>query len=92
MRFQNRFGYSAGFYYTPAFYDFLILLKDVISSNKGLRGSDLVKAMRFDGKRTGMSGTFSVKTSKDGVYSYSFPIAVYKVNDHNISVDEVINF
>ena len=91
-KFQSRFGYSAGFYYTPAFYDFLVLLKDVIRSNKNLRGSDLVKAMRFDGKRTGVSGSYSVKVSKDGVYSYSFPIAVYRVNDNNVSVDEIINF
>lgn len=91
-KFLKRFGHSAGFYYTPAFYDFVVLLKDIISSNKTLRGADLVKAMRFDGTRTGASGRYSVKVSKEGVYSYSFPIGVYRVLDNSVAVDEVINF
>jgi hypothetical protein len=91
-RFYSRFGPSAGFYYTPAFYDFLVLLKDVISRNQTLRGADLVKAMRFDGVRTGASGSYSLKVSQKGVHSYSFPIGVYRVRDGGVSVDEVINF
>lgn len=91
-KFFSRYGHSAGFYYTPAFYDFVVLLKDIISSNKALRGRELVKAMHFDGKRTGASGSYSVKVSKDGVYSYSFPIGVYRVLDTGVVIDEVINF
>jgi len=91
-KFFSRYGHSAGFYYTPAFYDFVVLLKDVIRSNKTLRGVDLVKAMHFDGKRTGVSGSYSVKVSKEGVYSYSFQIGVYRVRDTGVVVDEVINF
>lgn len=91
-KFFKRFGHSAGFYYTPAFYDFLVLLKDVLRNNKTLRGADLVKAMRFEGTRTGASGSYSVKVSKEGVYSYSFPIGVYRVGEAHVAVDEVINF
>ncbi len=91
-KFFSRYGHSAGFYYTPAFYDFVVLLKDVMRSNKTLRGADLVKAMHFDGRRAGASGSYSVKVSKDGVYSYSFPIGVYRVLDTGVAVDEVINF
>jgi ABC-type branched-subunit amino acid transport system substrate-binding protein len=88
--FEARFGESPGFYYTPAFYDFMVLLKDVMSGNPDLRGADLVKAMRFDGKREGASGTFSVKVSKDGVCSYSFPIAIYRVVNKKITIEELV--
>jgi hypothetical protein len=92
MKFFKRYGHSAGFYYTPAFYDFLVLLKDIINGNRTLRGADLVKAMRFDGKRVGASGSYSVKVSKDGVYSYSFPIGIYRVLETGVSIDDVISF
>jgi ABC-type branched-subunit amino acid transport system substrate-binding protein len=88
--FRARFGESPGFYYTPAFYDFMVLLKDVLGANPDLRGADLVKLMRFDGKREGASGTFSVKVSKDGVYSYSFPIAIYRVVNNKTTIEEVV--
>lgn len=91
-RFESKYGYSAGFFYTPAFYDFLILLADIIGKNPELRGIDLVKAMRFKGERSGVSGKYSVKVSDEGVHSYSFPISVYKVNKGGVEVDQVINF
>lgn len=91
-KFESRYGESAGFYYTPAFYDFLMLLRDTVSKNPASRGMDLVNALHFSGKRHGVSGEFSVKQSKDGVYSYSFPIVVYRLNGNNVTVDQVISF
>lgn len=90
--FENKYGQSAGFYYTPAFYDFLMLLKDTVANKSSLRGIELVRAMHFSGERSGVSGKYSVKVSKDGVYSYSFPIFVYKLSGGKVSVDQVINF
>ncbi len=91
-RFESKYGHSAGLFYTPAFYDFMVLLEDTITANKNLRGLDLVNALHFKGERVGVSGKYSVKTSKDGVHSYSFPIAVYKASKTGISVDDVIQF
>ena len=91
-RFESRFGKSAGFFYTPAFYDFFHLLRDTVKSSPGLRGLDLVRALRFKGTREGVSGRYTVKVSSDGVYSYSFPIAVNRVNNNAITVDETIEF
>ena len=91
-KFESRYGHSAGLYYTPAFYDFLSLLRDTITHNKSLRGLDLVNALHFKGERDGVSGKYSVKSSKEGVYSYSFPIAVYKLSKHGITIEDVINF
>lgn len=91
-KFESKYGHSAGLYYTPAFYDFVNLLEDTVTGNKSLRGLDLVNALHFKGEREGVSGKYSVKSSKDGVYSYSFPIAVYKVSNNGIAVEDVINF
>jgi ABC-type branched-subunit amino acid transport system substrate-binding protein len=91
-RFESRYGHSGGLYYTPAFYDFVKLLEDTITIDKSLRGLDLVNALHFKGEKEGISGKYSVKVSKEGVYSYSFPIAVYKVSKDGIAVEDVINF
>ena len=90
-RFERRYGHSAGLYFTPGFYDFIKLLADTITADKGLRGLELVNALHFKGKREGISGEYSVKVSKQGVHSYSFPIAVYKVSKDGITVEDVIN-
>lgn len=92
IRFENKYGFSAGFYYTPAFYDFLVLLKDTLHTRKDLRGLPLIDGLRFEGDRTGVSGKFSVKRSPKGVYSFSFPIGVYRVENNKIAVDETIHF
>ena len=91
-RFESKYGHSGGLYYTPTFYDFVSLLKDTITTDKSLRGIDLVNALHFKGEKEGISGKYSVKVSKEGVYSYSFPIAVYKVSKNGIAVEDVINF
>lgn len=92
-RFEDKFGYSAGFFYTPAFYDFLNLLHDTVSSDSSLRKMDLIKAMRFSGERQGVSGKYSLKVSREGVHSYSFPISIYKVNrDNTVVVEDTITF
>lgn len=91
-KFEKAYGFSAGFFYTPAFYDFINLVNDIIKSNPNLRGLDLVNAMHFKGKRSGVSGEYSVKTSSKGVFSYSFPIAIYKTNQQSVNVEEIINF
>jgi ABC-type branched-subunit amino acid transport system substrate-binding protein len=91
-RFESKYGHSGGLYYTPTFYDFVNLLKDTITTDKSLRGIDLVNALHFKGEKEGISGKYSVKVSKEGVYSYSFPIAVYKVSKNGIAVEDVINF
>lgn len=91
-KFESKYGHSAGLYYTPAFYDFVNLLEDTISGNKSLRGLDLVNALHFKGEREGVSGKYLVKSSRDGVYSYSFPIAVYKISKDGIIVEDVFNF
>jgi hypothetical protein len=44
-KFESKYGHSAGLFYTPAFYDFLVLLEDTITANKNLRGLDLVNAL-----------------------------------------------
>jgi hypothetical protein len=90
--FEKKYGYSAGLYYTPAFYDFMVLLKDTVAANRKLRGLNLVDALHFKGEREGVSGRYSVKISKDGVHSYSFPIGVYKVSNNGPVVEDVINF
>lgn len=90
--FHGQHGHSAGFMYTPAFYDFLVLLKDVVSSNPTARGEALVSLMRFSGKRTGVSGSYSVKVAANGVHTYSFPISVYQVGDNAVTAVETINF
>lgn len=91
-RFEEKYGQTAGFFYTPAFYDFFMLLADVISKNSQLRGLDLTKAMRFGGERSGVSGKYAMKVSEKGVHSCSFPIAIYKVTRDGPVVDEVMNF
>ncbi len=91
-RFEKQFGYSAGFFYTPAFYDFANLLADVIKTAPAARGTELVKAMRFTGSREGVSGKYSVKVSEQGVHSYSFPIAIYRVDAGQTVVEEIIEF
>jgi ABC-type branched-subunit amino acid transport system substrate-binding protein len=91
-RFESKYGHSGGLYYTPTFYDFVSLLKDTITTDKSLRGIDLVNALHFKGEKEGISGKYSVKVSKEGVYSYSFHIAVYKVSKNGIAVEDVINF
>lgn len=91
-KFESNYGHSAGFYYTPAFYDFMVLLKDTIAKDGGLRGLDLVNEMHFKGEREGVSGKFSVKISGEGVYSYSFPISVYKVSRPRVVIQDVITF
>jgi len=90
-QFEQAYGPSAGFYYTPAFRDFISLLEDTVSSQGALRGLQLVDALRFKGEREGVSGRYSVKRSKDGVYSYSFPIAVYKVSKNGVTVEDVFS-
>mgnify|MGYP006277923769 CR=1 FL=1 len=91
-RFESKYGYSAGLFYTPGFYDFMVLLADTITANTNLRGLDLVTALHFKGEREGVSGKYSVKLSKDGVHSYSFPIAVYRASKAGTTVDDVIHF
>ncbi len=91
-KFEKRYGPSGGFYYTPAFYDFLTLLKDTLVRNDKLRGTELVDALHFSGERTGVSGKFSVKVSKDGVYSYSFPMFIYQIAGDKVVIEEVVNF
>ena len=91
-RFEDRFGYSGGFFYTPAFYDFLNLLTDITADQQNLKGESLVNAMRFSGTRVGVSGKYSLKISKKGVHSYSFPIAVYQVKEGKTLVEQVIEF
>ena len=90
--FENKYGYSAGFFYTPAFYDFLNLLTDTFNNNGKISGEELVKALRFSGEREGVSGKYKVKISEKGVYSISFPIAVYKFHKGETSVEEIYNF
>jgi ABC-type branched-subunit amino acid transport system substrate-binding protein len=80
-RFEEAYGYSAGFFYTPACYDFVMLLKDTVKKNSDLRGLELVNAMRFEGERKGVSGTYHVKQSPGEVFSYSFPIGLYEVEN-----------
>lgn len=89
-KFFSRYGYSAGFYYTPAFYDFLVLVKDVVKKEPSARGIDLVNLMRFKGTRTGVSGAYSLKISEGGVHSYSFPIGIYKVHNNEPVTLEII--
>ncbi len=48
--------------------------------------------MHFSGVRSGVSGNYSVKVSSDGVYSYSFPIAIYRVSGDTAVVEQVISF
>ena len=96
-KFEARFGYSAGFFYTPAFYDFLKLVLDSMKNDPGLRGLKLVEAMRFAGSREGVSGEYKVKQSDSGVYSYSFPISVYKVSANklggtSVTIDQKFTF
>ena len=91
-KFESEYGISAGFYYTPAFYDFMTLLEDTVVNKPNLRGLDLVNALHFKGERNGVSGKYSVKLSDDGVYSYNFPIAVYKVSTQGITVEDVFDF
>jgi ABC-type branched-subunit amino acid transport system substrate-binding protein len=90
--FHQRYGHSAGFMYTPAFYDFLVLLKDIVNSNPAARGKELVHLMHFSGNRAGVSGTYSVKVAANGVYTYSFPISVYQVGENAVTVAETIHF
>jgi ABC-type branched-subunit amino acid transport system substrate-binding protein len=91
-KFERKHGYSAGVMYTPAFYDFITLLSDTLGEQKNLRGLELIKAMRFTGKRSGVSGSYSLKVSAKGVHSYSFPIFVYKTSKGQVSVEEEIIF
>ncbi len=92
IAFENAYGRSAGFYYTPAFYDFMTLLNDTMKGNQGLRGLELVKAMHFQGAREGVSGRYAVKLSTNGVHSYSFPIGIYRVSKGGLQLDDVISF
>lgn len=80
-RFEMAYGYSAGFFYTPACYDFVMLLLDTIKANPQLRGLELVNALRFEDEREGVSGPYFVKKSPDNVFSYSFPIGLYEVEN-----------
>lgn len=90
--FSSTYEVSAGFYYTPAVYDFFALLCDTLSARSNLRGLDLVDALHFKGTREGASGRYSVNVSAEGVHSYNFPIAVYKVSTQGITVEDVIEF
>ncbi len=91
-KFESKFGNSPGFFYTPAFYDFCMLLKDTITKEPTARGIELIKALRFTGERSGVSGNYANKVSATGVHSYSFPIAAYKVENGKAGVVEIINF
>lgn len=86
--FEAKYGHSAGFFYTPAVFDFFNLLGDTLKANPEARGLDIVSLMRFSGTRTGASGAYFVKVSEKGVTSYSFPIAIYRVSSP-VVVDDV---
>ena len=90
-RFERFHGESAGFFYTPAFYDFLVLLSDTVSAKGPVKGAELMNALQFDGFRNGVSGTYSVHVSASGVRSYSFPIFVYEVLPDSLTVLEKIS-
>ena len=91
-RFLQRYGFSAGQFYSPAFYDFCKLLDDTLILNADLRGPELVEALRFSGTRVGVSGNYKVKRTSDGVVSYSFPIAIYRRKEGTFKIDELIEF
>ena len=96
-RFESKYGFSAGFFYTPALYDFLSLLQDTVKNRSKTTGGELlgkalVDALRFSGTRKGVSGPYSVKKSPKGVYSFSFPISVYKIEGGVISVEDTFQF
>jgi ABC-type branched-subunit amino acid transport system substrate-binding protein len=88
QQFESKYGYSAGFFYTPAVYDFFNLVGDVIKTNPAARRLDFISRMRFSGTRAGASGGYFVQMSDKGVTSYSFPIAIYRV-DSPVVVDDV---
>ena len=92
QKFDSRYGDSAGFFYTPAFYDFLILLRDTTSKAPGFHGAELVQALRFPGQRIGVSGKYTVQISPEGVHSYSFPIFVYEIKSGSATIVDKISY
>lgn len=90
--FEKKFGYSAGFFYTPACYDFVNLLNENIENNPALRGKELVAAMRSNQIHEGVSGKYKIVKSEKGVYSYSFPIGIYEVVNGKVAHKRNIEF
>jgi ABC-type branched-subunit amino acid transport system substrate-binding protein len=88
QRYKKEFLNELGIEYGVEYYDFLKLLNQTVAStNSDFSDKELfLKKMRFVGEQVGISGPFVVKTTSNKAVYYSFPIAIYKVNQGKLAL------
>ena len=87
QRYRKEFSTELGIEYGVEYYDFLKLINQTVTSmNNNFSDQELfLKKMRFVGEQVGISGPFVVKTTSNKAVYYSFPIAIYKVNQGKLA-------